>query len=124
MLIFTSGLVNFFIHVSSFALHDTFDITKELLGLLFPIIEKEDPELYQFLLKSEVQPYFALSWLITWFSHGFDDLDSIARLFDFFLASHPVMPLYLSAQVCNFTCNPVGHYAFQRQTLERSRVRI
>lgn len=42
-------------------------------------------------------PYFALSWLLTWFAHDVPDLDSIARLFDLFLASHPLMPLYLAA---------------------------
>lgn len=42
-------------------------------------------------------PYFALSWQLTLFAHDVGDLAQIARLFDFFLASHPVMPLYLAA---------------------------
>ena len=41
-------------------------------------------------------PYYGLSWLITWFAHNVPDLEQIARLFDLFLASHPLMPLYFA----------------------------
>jgi hypothetical protein len=34
---------------------------------------------------------------LTWFSHDLDDFDLILRLFDLFLSSTPMMPLYLSA---------------------------
>ena len=44
-------------------------------------------------------PYFALGWFITWFSHNVQQLDQISRLFDLFMASHPLMPLYVVAQV-------------------------
>ena len=44
-------------------------------------------------------PYFALGWFITWFSHSVQQLDQISRLFDLFMASHPLMPLYVVAQV-------------------------
>jgi hypothetical protein len=42
---------------------------------------------------------FALSWLITWFAHVINDPDSIFRIFDFFLATHPLMPIYFGAAV-------------------------
>ena len=42
---------------------------------------------------------FALPWFITWYSHVLDDLEVILRLYDFFLVSHSLMPLYLAAQV-------------------------
>ena len=41
--------------------------------------------------------HFAVSWLLTWFSHGLDDWRAVARLFDLFLASDPLMPLYVGA---------------------------
>lgn len=44
-------------------------------------------------------PYFALGWFITWFSHNVQQLDQISRLFDLFMASHPLMALYVVAQV-------------------------
>lgn len=60
-----------------------------------------DPDLYNFLVSLEEPaldvPFFALSWLLTWFAHDVPDLESISRLFDLFLSSHPLMPLYLAA---------------------------
>lgn len=85
-------------HVS-YALQSSLDTTKKLLSLLFPLISFAEPNLHNYFLQSGVEPFFALSWVLTWFSHGFDDLDTIARLFDFFIASHPLMPLYLGAEI-------------------------
>ncbi len=44
-----------------------------------------------------MQSFFTLSWLLTWFSHNLERLGDIARIFDFLLASHPIMPVYLAA---------------------------
>lgn len=73
----------------------------ETLSLLYPILEQCDPELYSYLQglhepALEV-PYFALSWYMTWFAHDVPSLSQIARLFDLFLSSHPLMPLYVAA---------------------------
>lgn len=56
-----------------------------------------DEELAQYILKAGILPYFALSWYITWFAHDVQSLPQIARLFDLFMASHPLMPLYVGA---------------------------
>ncbi|KAK2076179.1 hypothetical protein QBZ16_001111 [Prototheca wickerhamii] len=73
----------------------------QILCIVYPLLEVCDPELHDFLISLDEPaletPYFALSWLLTWFAHDVPDLDSIARLFDLFLASHPLMPLYLAA---------------------------
>ena len=58
-----------------------------------------DPELHDHIQSAEMPPYFALGWFITWFSHSVQQLDQISRLFDLFMASHPLMPLYVVAQV-------------------------
>lgn len=42
---------------------------------------------------------FALSWLITWFGHVLMDFRHVVRLYDFFLACHPLMPIYFAAVV-------------------------
>lgn len=42
---------------------------------------------------------FALSWLITWYGHVLKDFATIVRLYDFFLATHPLMPVYFGAAV-------------------------
>ncbi|MEW5309669.1 MAG: hypothetical protein WDW38_001538 [Sanguina aurantia] len=73
------------------------DAVLELLGMLFPILAAVDPQLAQHLQDADLMPYFALSWFITWFSHGQRLLQDAARLFDLFLSSHPLMPLYVGA---------------------------
>ena len=47
----------------------------------------------------QVQPYFALPWILTWFSHSLQDIDTVSRLFDLFLVSHPLLPLYMAGAV-------------------------
>ena len=49
--------------------------------------------------RAEVGTIFCLSWLITWYGHVLDDAKHTVRLYDFFLASHPLMPIYLAAAV-------------------------
>lgn len=49
--------------------------------------------------RAEVGTIFALSWLITWFGHVLSEFKHTLRLYDFFLASHPLMPIYLAATV-------------------------
>ena len=66
--------------------------------LCIPYVQA-DAEVHKHLAKAEVPPFFALSWLITWFAHSVDDLQQISRLFDLFMASHPLMPLYVAALV-------------------------
>lgn len=51
------------------------------------------------LLRAEVGTVFALSWLITWFGHVLSDFRHVVRLYDFFLACHPLMPIYFAAVV-------------------------
>ncbi len=69
----------------------------ELLPLLQPILEEAAPKLASLVTQLQLPPYFALRWFITWFSHDMHDLNECARLFDLFLASHPMMPLYVGA---------------------------
>ena len=58
---------------------------------------EEDPELHEFLIESDVGTIFALSWLITWYGHVISEHKYVVRLFDFFVATHPLMPLYIAA---------------------------
>ncbi|XP_028401815.1 TBC1 domain family member 20-like [Dendronephthya gigantea] len=71
-----------------------FEKTGQMLGLIHAIMEVDDPELEEFLKRSGAGDIFALSWVITWFSHVINDPDSIFRIFDFFLGTHPLMPVY------------------------------
>ena len=44
----------------------TMERTTELLNYLYPLLERREPELHDFLESSEVGVIFALPWLITW----------------------------------------------------------
>lgn len=73
------------------------DAVTELLRLINPIVEMADPEVATLLQVMGVPCYFSLSWFITWFSHDVRSLPDVARLFDLFFSSHPMMPLYVGA---------------------------
>ncbi|XP_023815668.1 TBC1 domain family member 20 isoform X2 [Oryzias latipes] len=77
----------------------TMDSTKHILNYLMPILEQVDAELHDFMTRAEVGTIFALSWLITWFGHVLSEFKHTLRLYDFFLASHPLMPIYLAATI-------------------------
>lgn len=77
----------------------TLEPVMEVMQLLYGILEHQDTELAAALRAKQLQPYFGLRWLITWFAHDLTNLQSAARLFDLFMASHPLMPLYVGAMV-------------------------
>ncbi|KAM4606820.1 TBC1 domain family member 20 [Discoglossus pictus] len=77
----------------------TMDNTKHILNYLMPIIELVNPTLHDFMQRAEVGTIFALSWLITWFGHVLCDFRHVVRLYDFFLACHPLMPIYFAAVI-------------------------
>jgi hypothetical protein len=67
------------------------------LQLLPILIQREDPLLAQFLIKAGISdPFFAVSWVLTWFAHNLNNLESASRMLDLFLASNPIMPVYVA----------------------------
>ncbi|CAN9504005.1 unnamed protein product [Ophioblennius macclurei] len=85
-------------HLRDF-MDSTMDSTKHILNYLMPILEQVDLELHDFMVRAEVGTIFALSWLITWYGHVLSEFKHTLRLYDFFLASHPLMPIYLAAAI-------------------------
>ncbi|KAF2122396.1 rab-GTPase-TBC domain-containing protein [Lophiotrema nucula] len=67
------------------------------LELLPPIIQSADPVLFNHL--PQAKPFFALASTLTLFAHVIQAYGDIARLFDFFLATDTVMPVYFFAAV-------------------------
>jgi len=66
-----------------------------VLDLLLPLLSLCDPPLHAFLCRSGVLPYFALTWVLTWHVHESASASNSARLFDLFISSSPLMPLYV-----------------------------
>lgn len=97
-------------------MHPTLDPVMSMLSLIGPIFKKTDSDLYKFFASvtsakfgsfleagSEgeedelgILPYFALSWVLSWTSHELKNVESIARIFDFFIVSNPIMPVYFA----------------------------
>ena len=63
--------------------------------IIMPLTATFDPQLHAHLHDCEMEPYFCLSWVITWFSHDVRDTALVKRLFDFFIVSHPLMVVYI-----------------------------
>lgn len=78
---------------------DSFAELMALMGLLFPLVATVDAALVRRLRDLELQPYYAVSWVLTWFSHDLRSLPLAERLFDCFLCHHPLLPLYVAAAV-------------------------
>ena len=85
-------------HLSKF-MTSNMEKTMEMLQLIYPIIRKSSPSLHSHLVKAELGTIFALPWLITWFGHVLPNYCDVVRLYDFFLAGPPLMPVYLAAAI-------------------------
>ena len=71
-------------------------LTTALRLVIMPLIGALDAEVHSHLVKCDMEPFFAISWIITWFSHDIRDTTLVKRLFDVFIASHPLMAIYMS----------------------------
>ncbi|KAL1124390.1 hypothetical protein AAG570_001019 [Ranatra chinensis] len=77
----------------------TMEKTSHLLNYIYPLIHRLHPRLCQYLEQSGVGTMFCLPWFLTWFGHSLNHYKDVVRLYDFFLATHPLTPLYLSAVI-------------------------
>lgn len=50
-------------------------------------------------LRTSPTPYFALSWMLTLFSHDINTLEPVQRIFDFLLSRNPAAVIYLGVAV-------------------------
>ena len=78
-------------------MRSNFGVISEVMGLIFPLLQVGDKEVAKLLQIVGIEPYFVVSWLITWFAHDVKDLDVISRIFDVMLCSHPLYCLYICA---------------------------
>ncbi|XP_046651422.1 TBC1 domain family member 20-like [Daphnia pulicaria] len=71
----------------------------EILNLVYALVKNENRDLHNYLMRSELGTIFCLPWAITWFGHVLNDYETVVRLFDVFMFSHPWTSMYLSAVV-------------------------
>jgi hypothetical protein len=72
---------------------------------LFPLLAKLDPQLHNHLKDCDMEPFFCLSWILTWFAHDVRDTNLVKRLFDAFLVSHPLLVLYVTIAMMTHPIN-------------------
>ena len=48
-------------------------------------------------LRAELGTMFCLPWALTWFGHVLNTYETVVRLFDVFISTHPWTVMYLSA---------------------------
>ncbi|CAM9833663.1 unnamed protein product [Pylaiella littoralis] len=76
-----------------------FGVLTYLMHLLPAITLHFDPELSAFVSKCKVEPYYCMSWVLTWFAHDLKELPAVSRLYDVLLGAHPTLILYICAAV-------------------------
>eukprot|EP01062_Namystynia_karyoxenos_P063134 TRINITY_DN55954_c0_g1_i1.p1 TRINITY_DN55954_c0_g1~~TRINITY_DN55954_c0_g1_i1.p1 ORF type:complete len:451 (+),score=83.40 TRINITY_DN55954_c0_g1_i1:67-1353(+) len=101
---------------------------RDVLVLIPPLVQHGDPELGAALDATlgaaGMSADYALSWILTWFAHEYDGrLDVVSRIFDFLLASPPLMIVYLAA-ACTLSMRDElllgDDFADHWQTLQRT----
>lgn len=85
-------------HLREF-LQPTMERTQRWLAFLFPMLADTCPALHEHMMKASVGAVFCLAWLITWYAHTLSQYRQVVRLYDFLLASPPLMPMYVAAEI-------------------------
>lgn len=76
---------------------ETFDMgVFPALDMTSKLIELVDDDLHALVESSGGHPNFALSWILTWFSHDIDSLEKVQLIFDACLATHPTFACYVT----------------------------
>ncbi|XP_022914125.1 TBC1 domain family member 20 isoform X3 [Onthophagus taurus] len=75
----------------------TMEKTSYRLNYIYAMIQNADKQLHDYMDRAGVGTMFALPWFLTWFGHSLNQYKDVVRLYDFFLASPPLMPLYVAA---------------------------
>ncbi|CAK9782930.1 hypothetical protein CC85DRAFT_308742 [Cutaneotrichosporon oleaginosum] len=73
-----------------------------MLKLLRRVLAAADPGLYRIsasISPVPTLPFFALSWILTLFSHDVDTLAPVQRIFDYLIARNPISAIYLAVAI-------------------------
>ena len=86
-------------HLRDAMKEDFSDISALLEVVFYPLLQKIDEKLHDYLILRELGPTVFLTWMITLFSHDIHDSEISSRFFDAIIVSHPLMPLYLTVAI-------------------------
>ncbi|XP_018572328.1 TBC1 domain family member 20 [Anoplophora glabripennis] len=77
----------------------TMEKTSYRLNYMYALLYKVDTELHNFMESASVGTMFALPWYLTWFGHSLNKYKDVVRLYDYFLATPPLMPIYVATSL-------------------------
>jgi hypothetical protein len=83
------------------------DIQSAIRSMLLPLLEFFDKPLHDLLVKGGISDpcSFALRWILCWFTSDISDYKIVARLFDAFIVSHHLFPIYTAVAMMTFGPN-------------------
>ncbi|KAJ2632634.1 GTPase-activating protein gyp8 [Coemansia sp. RSA 1290] len=79
------------------AMASNLDHVLQQLQLLYVLLKAISPQVHAILADLDVPPFFAISWVLTWFSHDLSSFADICRIYDFLLVSPPLQVVYMAA---------------------------
>ncbi|XP_060518889.1 TBC1 domain family member 20 [Cylas formicarius] len=85
----------------------TMEKTDYRLNYIYALLYKVDKDLYNFMDSAGVGTMFALPWYLTWFGHSLNQYKDVVRLYDYFLATPALMPLYVATALVIYRRNEV-----------------
>uniref|UniRef100_A0A2M4AQ61 Putative gtpase activator protein n=1 Tax=Anopheles triannulatus TaxID=58253 RepID=A0A2M4AQ61_9DIPT len=88
-------------------MQETMEPTQRRLMFIYPLIRRENSALCSYLEKSTVGTLFALPWYLTWFGHSLNSYRSVVRLYDYFLASEFLLPIYVTSAIVIYRQNEI-----------------
>ncbi|XP_055641769.1 TBC1 domain family member 20 [Toxorhynchites rutilus septentrionalis] len=88
-------------------MQETMEPTQKRLMFIYPLIRRENPALCTYLERSTVGTLFALPWYLTWFGHSLNSYRSVVRLYDYFLASDFLLPIYVTSAIVLYRQNEI-----------------
>ncbi|KAJ2368294.1 GTPase-activating protein gyp8 [Coemansia sp. RSA 2610] len=85
------------------AMASSLDHVMQQLRLLYVLLGRCAPRVHARLAALDVPPFFAISWVLTWFAHDVHAFADVCRIFDFLIATPPLQVVYVAAAlVCHF----------------------
>ncbi|XP_052865886.1 TBC1 domain family member 20 [Anopheles cruzii] len=88
-------------------MQETMEPTQRRLMFIYPLIRHENAALCSYLERSTVGTLFALPWYLTWFGHSLNSYRSVVRLYDYFLASDFLLPIYVTSAIVIYRQNEI-----------------
>ncbi|XP_066153537.1 TBC1 domain family member 20 isoform X1 [Euwallacea fornicatus] len=85
----------------------TMEKTDYRLNYIYALLYNIDKDLHNFMDSASVGTMFALPWYLTWFGHSLNQYKDVVRLYDYFLATPPLMPLYVATALVVWRRNEI-----------------